>query len=268
MRGPEKTRDDAENWDTVTAMTNASTSTNTAPRRARGEYAKTRERRETILDAALEVFAEGGYRSGSLREVAQRVGISEAGLLHHFPNKVALLEAVLDRRDDRSRAMVPFDPDNGAAMMRGLVRLAAYNASVPGVVELFCTLSAEATSVDHPAHAYFVRRYIYTRTNVEAGFANLESQGLMRPGVTPYRAAVALIAIMDGLQVQWLLDRTVVDMAEEVRALISSFVDIDWDAEDRVDPPTETSEPDAGEPTGSADTDPVAPAADETEDAE
>ena len=247
-------------------MTNTSTTTTKATRGARGEYAKTRKRREAILDAALEVFAEGGYRAGSLREVAQRVGISEAGLLHHFPNKVALLEAVLDRRDDRSRAMVPFDADNGAAMMRGLVRLAAYNASVPGVVELFCTLSAEATSVDHPAHAYFVRRYIYTRTNVEAGFANLESHGLMRPGVTPYRAAVALIAIMDGLQVQWLLDRTVVDMAEELRALISSFVDIDWDVEDRVDPPGGTSAADAGESTGSTETAP--PAADETEAAE
>ncbi|GAA2934135.1 TetR/AcrR family transcriptional regulator [Microbacterium luteolum] len=198
-------------------------------RGVRGEYAKTRERRRTILDAALEVFSEGGYRAGSLRDIAQRVGISEAGLLHHFPNKVALLEAVLDHRDDRSREMVPLESGDGVAMMRGLVRLALYNASVPGVVELYCTLSAEATSPDHPAHGYFVRRYVYTRANIEKGFANLESRGMLKPGASPYRCAVALIAMMDGLQVQWLLDRTVVDMAEELRALISTFADIDWD---------------------------------------
>ncbi len=204
-------------------------------RGVRGEYAKTRERRKAILDAALEVFSEGGYRSGSLREIAQRVGISEAGLLHHFPNKGALLEAVLDHRDDRSRDMVPLESDDGMAMMRGLVRLAAYNASVPGVVELYCTLSAEATSPDHPAHGYFVRRYVYTRQNIERGFANLDAEGRLRAGVTPYRGAVALIAMMDGLQVQWLLDRSVVDMADELRAFISTFADVDWDEPDVVE---------------------------------
>ena len=71
-------------------------------RKPRGEYAKTSAKRTAILDAALEVFAESGYRSGSLRDVAGKVGMSEAGLLHHFPNKSALLAAVLDRRDRRA----------------------------------------------------------------------------------------------------------------------------------------------------------------------
>ncbi|MFK4789009.1 TetR/AcrR family transcriptional regulator [Microbacterium sp. ZW T5_56] len=218
-------------------MTKATTTT--APRRARGEYAKTKERREAILDAALEVFAEGGYRAGSLREVAQRVSMSEAGLLHHFPNKVALLQAVLDRRDEMSRRLVPIEGDDGAALLRGLVRLAAHNASVPGVVELFCTLSAEATSPDHPAHSYFVRRYDYTRHNITRAFTSLAAKDHVAPGMSPERAAITLIAMMDGLQVQWLLDRDVVDMAETLQRLIASFVDIDWDVED---PPARTEE--------------------------
>jgi len=222
--------------DTVTTMTNTMNKGPKVRRGVRGQYAKTRERRKAILDAALEVFSEGGYRAGSLREIAQRVGISEAGLLHHFPNKGALLEAVLDHRDDRSREMVPLESGDGAAMMRGLIRLAEYNASVPGVVELYCTLSAEATSSDHPAHGYFVRRYVYTRTNIERGFANLADRGLLRPGVTPYRCAVALIALMDGLQVQWLLDRSVVDMADELRAWVDGVADIDWTTADAETP--------------------------------
>lgn len=212
----------------MTAMDTTTKSAKTH-RAARGEYAKTRERRKSILDAALEVFAEGGYRAGSLREVAQRVGISEAGLLHHFPNKVALLQAVLDRRDDRSREMVPLESGDGASLLRGLVHLARYNASVPGVVELYCTLSAEATSPDHPAHDYFVRRYVFTRENIERAFANLRAEGRLRDGVVPGRAAAALIAMMDGLQVQWLLDRSVLDMAEELRDFISLYADIEWD---------------------------------------
>src|SRR6476660_3397787 len=130
--------------DMVRTMTNTETAPKT--RQPRGEYAKTGAKREAILDAALEVFAESGYRSGSLREIAQRVGMSEAGLLHHFRSKSALLMAVLDHRDDLSRAVVDFEDPDGVAALRGLVALADRNASTPGVIELYCTLSAEATS--------------------------------------------------------------------------------------------------------------------------
>lgn len=204
----------------------------TAPSRTgkpRGEYAKTGAKRRVILDAALEVFAESGYRSGSLRDVALKVGMSEAGLLHHFPNKSALLAAVLDRRDELSRQRVQFGGSDGGVTLQGLVNLAEYNASVPGVVELYCVLSAEATAPDHPAHEYFVGRYEYTRGSIRAAFESLERQGRLMAGVTPQRAAVATIAMMDGLQVQWLLDRDVVDMSEELRKFFGAFVDITFD---------------------------------------
>ena len=197
-------------------------------RKPRGEYAKTSAKRTAILDAALEVFAESGYRSGSLRDVAQKVGMSEAGLLHHFPNKSSLLAAVLDRRDQHSLERVPFEAQDGEASLRGLVELAAYNASVPGVVELYCILSAEATAPDHPAHEYFIGRYEFTRANLRNAFESLERDGRLMGGVTPQRAAVATIAMMDGLQVQWLLDREVIDMAEELTRFFAAFTDVDF----------------------------------------
>ena len=40
--------------------------------------------------------------------------------------------------------------------------------------------------------------------------------------------ASALIALMDGLQVQWLLDRDVIDMAEELKGFLGAFVDVDF----------------------------------------
>lgn len=208
------------------------TDTKTAQvRKPRGEYAKTGAKREAILDAALEVFAESGYRAGSLREVAQRVGMSEAGLLHHFRSKSALLQAVLDHRDDQSRALVDFDLPDGVAALRGLVQLADHNASVPGVIELYTTLSAEATSPAHPAHAYFVQRYEFVRASIGTAFERIAAAGRMAPGIDPHRAAVTTIALMDGLQVQWLLDRDSTDMAaalaEFFRAFVEGFDDVD-----------------------------------------
>jgi AcrR family transcriptional regulator len=193
-------------------------------RKPRGEYAKTKARRREILDAALEVFAESGYRSGSLREVAVRVGMSEAGLLHHFPSKSALLQAVLDHRDDLARALVGFDVPDGVESLRGLVELAAHNASIPGVIELYTTLSAEATSPAHPAHEYFTQRYEFVRESLSRAFARIAEAGRLRAGIDPRRAAVATIAIMDGLQVQWLLDPTCTDMADALAEFFRGFV--------------------------------------------
>ena len=193
-------------------------------RKRRGEYAKSAATREAILDAALEVFAHSGYRKGSLRDVASRVGMSEAGLLHHFKTKSALLQAVLDHRDEQSRGYVDFDQEDGVEALRGLVALAAHSASTPGVVELFCTVSAEATSPDHPAHDYFIRRYAYVRDNAAAAFERVAAAGRLLPGVDPTRAAVATIALMDGLQVQWLLDPTSTDMAEALAEFFGGMI--------------------------------------------
>ncbi|WP_243696076.1 TetR/AcrR family transcriptional regulator [Labedella phragmitis] len=196
-------------------------------RRPRGSYAKSVDTQEAILDAALGVFAQNGFRSGSLREIAQRVGISEAGLLHHFESKARLLAAVLDRRDELARAIVPSTSEDGVKTLRGLIALARFNASEPAVVELFCTLSAEATSATHPAHAYFIRRYETVRATVFAAFSDLEGRGLLRSGVTPDGASRATIAIMDGLQIQWLLDRGLMDMAEDLHTFLGTLTSAD-----------------------------------------
>jgi len=212
------------------------TETTTAKRgrgRPRGSYAKSETTRAAILEAALTVFARGGYRSGSIREVAEAVGMSEAGLLHHFPNKPSLLAAVIDLRDTHSLDFVPLEADDPLETLRGLVTLARYNASVPGVVELYTTLSAEATSPDHPAHAYFIGRYAYTITNLSRAFERCGELGLLHEGVDPASAAKSTVALMDGLQVQWLLDRDSIDMGAELDRYLRSLVDLDgtFDAE-------------------------------------
>lgn len=195
--------------------------------RPRGRYAKTEEVREAILDAALEVFAKGGYRSGSLRLIAAVVGMSEAGLLHHFPSKAVVLEAVLERRDQGAYDFVPLETVDGEASILGLLALARYNASIPGLVELYCTLSGEATSPDHPAHARYVHRYELTRGILVDVYTDLGRHGLLRDGVTAFGAAKATIAMMDGLQVQWLLDRELMDMADELRQFLRLLTTMD-----------------------------------------
>jgi len=51
---------------------------------------------EPVLSAALEVFVETGYHGASIREVADRAGLSVAGIYHHHPSKQALLVALME----------------------------------------------------------------------------------------------------------------------------------------------------------------------------
>jgi AcrR family transcriptional regulator len=62
------------------------------------------QRRETILEAATEVFAASGYRAGKVSDVAARIGVTEPVIFQNFGSKAALFAAVLDRLADEVRA--------------------------------------------------------------------------------------------------------------------------------------------------------------------
>jgi AcrR family transcriptional regulator len=53
-------------------------------------------RKGEILAAALSVFGERGYDGGSMREIASRVGVSEAALYRHFSGKEAIFLGLID----------------------------------------------------------------------------------------------------------------------------------------------------------------------------
>ncbi|NEK85494.1 helix-turn-helix transcriptional regulator [Blastococcus saxobsidens] len=61
---------------------------------------------EGILDRAAALFARRGFAKTSLQDVADAVGLSKAGLLHHFPSKDALHEAVLAQAEAQARGVL------------------------------------------------------------------------------------------------------------------------------------------------------------------
>ncbi|MDG3042326.1 TetR family transcriptional regulator C-terminal domain-containing protein [Roseicyclus marinus] len=68
--------------------------------------------RETILDAALEVFSQHGFRGATLDMIAAEAGLSKPNLLYYFPSKeaihVTLLSQLMNTWLDPLRAL---DPD-------------------------------------------------------------------------------------------------------------------------------------------------------------
>jgi AcrR family transcriptional regulator len=183
--------------------------------RPKGDLLFTEERKKEILVAAFEVFSDKGFRGGSLSHVAELVGISDAGILHHFKSKSNLLKAVLEYRDALSREVAHITPSmSGLDFVESWFNLIKFNSSNPGIVELYCIVSAEATAEDHPAHEFFINRYEDVLSITKMASLDLNDRGLFREGTDPLAFSRGLIALSDGLQVQWLLNREW-DMVEE-----------------------------------------------------
>ena len=55
--------------------------------------------KEKILDAALESFAENGYKGTNLRELAAMLGLSKSALYKHYESKEEIWNALIDRME-------------------------------------------------------------------------------------------------------------------------------------------------------------------------
>ncbi len=69
--------------------------------RARAAHLGPERRRPLILDAALEVYVERGYRGTSMQAVADAAGVTKPVVYECYPNKDQLLLALLDREERR-----------------------------------------------------------------------------------------------------------------------------------------------------------------------
>lgn len=173
---------------------------------SRGPYRKGIRRRAEIVAAAAGIFAKYGYNAGSLRQIAAEVGISAATLVSHFDHKEGLLIAVLEHWKEEAAAVK--EGVEGLDYFRRLPALMEYHTQHRGLIELFLTMCTEATYPEHPAWA-FVREH--RRHTLETFTAHLLAAG-EAGSIAPMGAEAAeaeirgLVALMDGLEMQWLLD--------------------------------------------------------------
>ncbi len=182
-------------------------------------------RRRVILDAALDIFGAKGYSGGTLQDIADQVGMTHAGILHHFGSKDQLLLEVLTHRDETDVADLEDQHiPGGIELFRHLVRTAFANAKRAGIVQAFAVLSAESVTDDHPGRRYFEDRYRTLRGEASMAFEQVcAERGITDPGPIA-DASASILAVMDGLQVQWLLDPSAVDLGRASEFAIEAIV--------------------------------------------
>lgn len=186
---------------------------------------RTARKREEILKAAIETFGAKGSTNGTLSDIADQVGMTHAGVLHHFGSKQKLLLEVLVYRDETDvESLADKHIPGGPELFLHLVRTAYANALRPGIVQVYTVLSSESVTDDHPGRRYFEERYRVLRGEIRDAFHELCAQ----EGVTDLdavaNASASILAVMDGLQLQWLLDPGSVDLGKASEYAITALV--------------------------------------------
>ena len=176
------------------------------------------QRQQQIIEEATRIIGQRGYYGFSMQELADSCGLTVAGLLHHVGSKEELLVALLQARDQRDRDALGDWAGSSRQQERNqrpsisdaadvLRRIVTRNATQPGLVRLYSMLRAESCYPGHPAHDYFQAR----DQQVLRAFARLFD------GLAGHPASMArqLLALMGGLEEQWLRDPTAMDLVQE-----------------------------------------------------
>ena len=171
-------------------------------------------RQQQILDVAFTLFATRGFRATSLARIAAALGISEPGVLHHFPNKEALLREVLAKRDavDVDTEAWLAEPQGGLGSLRRVPVTAQTLVDNPLLARFDAVIAGESLADDGPPPEYFRQRLRLIRD----AFALVVRLGIERGEIAadtdPDAIGLEVVAFMDGIQSLWLLDPDRVDI--------------------------------------------------------
>ncbi|MCC5950978.1 MAG: TetR/AcrR family transcriptional regulator [Acidimicrobiia bacterium] len=151
--------------------------------RPRPVQARSRERMQRILDAAVDEFAELGYEAASTTGMARRAGVSIGSLYQYFPDKEAVLVEIAERHLDEA-----------SAAMAVALEAAAAAETFEGLVAVLVDTAVEVNHGDPRLHQVLYReaprpRHLQARLDdLEAGLAAWLADRLEQFGLDAERA--------------------------------------------------------------------------------
>ena len=180
----------------------------------RRSYPKGVRRRQQILDSVIAVLAQRGVDRASLRTVGEAIVVSHTALRHYFSSRDELLVEAYRAHEARTDGDVPKADESAFGP---IIDSAERNRAIPGLVELYATLTTDALQEQHAVTREFVRlRFRSLRAELAARIESAQRAGRIAGGIDPYEAAALVIAASDGLQIQWLLDPEEVDVGRSL----------------------------------------------------
>ena len=156
-----------------------------------------------IIDAAIELFGSRGFKGTTIAAIAERVGLTDAGVLHHFPTKSVLIEAALERglllQTTRMRELLEPGGLEAIRRMRGWGSIVEES---PELTSLQIVMSTEGIASDSPVRDYVQQRYENLHDLIVGLIRQGVDRGEIRPEVDADWEASALVAYLDGIRLQ------------------------------------------------------------------
>ena len=126
--------------------------------------------RQLIFTAASQILTDEGLSSMTLAKVAEQAGLSKGGLLYHFPNKVALIDAIFEYHngifEERLEALSREEGNAPGAWLKAYARASVEQVSNAETASLYASLFA-AEEAYASAHAQMRQKYINWQEKVE-----------------------------------------------------------------------------------------------------
>jgi TetR/AcrR family acrAB operon transcriptional repressor len=188
--------------------------------------------RDSILDAAEQLFLEQGVSRTTLQHIATAAGVTRGAIYWHFVDKAALFNAMMERaKMPLESAMEQLDQANSddplgelRNYMMSVLRMTVQDPKMRRVFEI-ATFKLEyvdeLTAVRDrrlEGHAQWMAR---AEKRVRIGVRH----GQLRPGLSPRAVALGLLALVDGLLRTWLLDPEAFDLMKMGQQIIDMHLD-------------------------------------------
>lgn len=198
---------------------------------ARKTKQEAEETRCRLLDAAEMLFQQRGVSRCSLQDIAQAAGVTRGAVYWHFQDKAELFNAMMER------ATMPLEEGmNPPSMVEGHLSLAELRW---GLVNVFYTAmhnertrrvfeiamqKVEYSGEMQALHERKLASHREWRDQNQAAFDHAVSIGQLPLGLNTRIAAVALVALVDGLLHQWIMDPDSFDLMEVGQRSVEGFL--------------------------------------------
>ena len=170
-------------------------------------------KRQTILEAAVELYASCGFRGTSLAAIGERAGVTHAAVLYHFGSAEGILLAVIEERDQRVKERYTQMFTGGPLeTLARLPEIASFNVANLELTRLHTVLAAESINPQSPVHDWFKRRSRIVHRMYAKCIKEGVATGELRADVDAEQEASAIIAFMEGAQLQHFLEPERVDL--------------------------------------------------------
>ena len=179
-------------------------------------------RRETVLDAAIRVFARTSYRAAGTAEIAREAGIAEPTIYRHYGSKRELYLAALERCGEIVREAFSRIAGETEDAHQALHAMGAWYGQTMETDPEYLRLRqrALAETDDEEVRAGLHRTYVEVRRVVAGVIARGQQQGVFRGDITPAGGAWLFVAVGHTLDLARLIGMSPQEFAEECAQMI------------------------------------------------